>query len=200
MDEQARVTFLTANYPNLRDLRLAPLWLFFMATPWDDEIPWDTSPRSGLLRQVVALAVFVAWYGLLNRYYDRHFGRIEKKCVRVRNLSLSRTAALLAAQCVCLVWILHLQSGEKILLLIPLFLVLRGFSPHNIGPRRLYYIAASIVLLAVLVPALISASPGHPFFYRFDLFFLAAIMLALGILDHVLLVRAFRPELRETYV
>jgi hypothetical protein len=92
-----------------------------------------------------------------------------------------------------------MAPGTAMLLVGTLFLFKAGLSPSNLPLRRLYYVGVSALLFLSLLPLFFYDAPEYRFFqlYRFTFFGLAG--LALGILDHLLLIYTFRYTSREMH-
>jgi hypothetical protein len=197
MDDLLRLQALTANYDRMRSLRLAPVFVFFIVSPW-------TMVRGGTAGYIwIGFALFaVLWYWLFDRYYRVHFGRVEPGPQMGENKS-----GLLVAGVVFLLiavyWALLLRRGHTgvgILLLSALLLIQSVFTRPNVGLRRFCYVGGAILLILVALPVLISGLPGIRFVKTYALTVVGAVWLAVGIFDHLLLQRMFRPEAKESHV
>jgi hypothetical protein len=190
LNQSERLTFLVKNYSQLQTLRFAPIFALFMVWPWLHMK--HMTLRSGLSALGLALAVFILWFWQLGRYYQR-YGQIETR------ITLDKSRALVILYILCLLLICSVSLFQRrpppsdtiMLLVASLFLFKSGLSPSNLRIRRLYTVGASALLFLGLLPALIYDAPGHRFFHAYEFTFVGAIGLAVGILDHLLLLYSF---------
>lgn len=77
MTEMDRIRFTTVNYSRLQGLKAVPsgLLLFFI-TLWTNA---QTGPARDLTIPLLLVAVGAVVYALIDRYYQRNYGRVEQK-------------------------------------------------------------------------------------------------------------------------
>jgi hypothetical protein len=92
-----------------------------------------------------------------------------------------------------------MAPGTTMLLVGILFLLKAGLSPSNLPLRRLYYVGVSALLFLSLLPVFFYGGPEYRFFQVYSLTFFGLAGLALGILDHLLLIYSFRYTSREMH-
>jgi hypothetical protein len=197
-NEAERLTFLTRHFGDLQTLRLAPLFAPCIVLPWL-RVKVVTL-RIGFSALGLTLVVFCVWFWALGRYY-RRYGKVATDTAHEKSYVFPILGVL------CLLFIVFLlilrrqpmAPGTAMLLVGTLFLFKAGLSPSNLPLRRLYYVGVSALLFLSLLPLFFYDAPEYRFFqvYRFTFFGLAG--LALGILDHLLLIYSFRYTSREMY-
>jgi hypothetical protein len=176
--------FLTTHYYKLQRLRLAPLFVLFIASPWTD------LRRVSIGMGLIALGICFSWYLLLNEYYKRHFGRIERKSVYDRRYFRVLALSYLPFVLYFMIRGQHFLPGLFLLFTASIVLA-EAFSSSNIPLRRNYYVLASTLLFLVFIPQTF----GYGVFFQnldFDISFFGLVGLALSILDHMLLLSFFR--------
>jgi hypothetical protein len=178
-------------------LRLAPVYLLFIASPWMDL--HRVNIRSGLIDLGACALICIAWYLLLNRYYKRHYGRIESKWDQDRK-PFQWFFVLAYGLFAYFAFRGHDLPEQYVLLWVPIFILSEGLSCSNVALRRSYYIVGSAIFLSTLLPALIRSMLGHRFFYIYDFAFFGSILLILSILDHILLTHSFHHVPGENHV
>jgi hypothetical protein len=202
MDEEARLTFLAANYGNLRSLRMAPLYALFIAEPWLD---FHRIARSLAIAWV---GVCIVWFSLLGAYYTRRYGRVESSPAARRKPNFWKTPEnlvllLYPVTVLCglaLKWIQYHGGRDPAPAFLFAGLILGwGMTSSNISLRRSYYIAANASAILLALAVIFRSTPGHLFFSAYAETFLGVILLTLGILDHLVLRRTFRQEPRHVY-
>lgn len=199
MEEQSRLAFLAANYSDMRGLRFAPFWALMVALPWIERTSWDATAASGLAWLTAWVSVCIVWYWRLNVYYAGHFGRVEKKPVKLQSPVVILVTLLVVALVVRVLWTnpaVATRNPGIFLFLIPLNMLRNAFAPHNVAIRRFSYLAGGILLISVLLPALVGRGNSSFHWIQFSIF--GAVTLALDLLDHLLLLRTFPPNLQET--
>jgi hypothetical protein len=197
-NEAERLTFLTRHFGDLQTLRLAPLFAPCIVLPWL-RVKVVTL-RIGFSALGLILVVFCVWFWALGRYYRRS-GKVATDTAHEKSYAFPILGVL------CLLFIVFLlilrrqpmAPGTAMLLVGTLFLFKAGLSPSNLPLRRLYYVGVSALLFLSLLPLFFYDAPEYRLFqvYRFTFFGLAG--LALGILDHLLLIYSFRYTSREMH-
>jgi hypothetical protein len=208
MDERNRLTFLAANYDNLRNLRFAPVYVLLIADPWIERLDWyHISDRTFFGRVGVALGTYVVWLSLMNAYYKRLCGHAESRPGQPTKSSWKDAAIvyiffLPVSVSICLCVVLFTQHPPGMFAFLPFLLLLattKGLLPSNVEMRRSYYLAADALALLIALALMIRRMPGHSFLYTYDETFFGIIMLVIATLDHVLLIRTFRQAPRDAY-
>jgi hypothetical protein len=190
LNQPERLTFLVKNYSQLQTLRWAPVFVLCMVWPWLRV--QNLTLRTCFSALGVAVAVFILWFWQLGRYY-RRYGRVETRITHEK----SPAFAILFILCLllfCSLTILQRRappSDTMMLLMASLFLFKSGLSSSNLRLRRIYTVGSSAFLFLVLLPALVYGAPAHRFFHAYELTFVGAAGLAVGILDHLLLLYSF---------
>jgi hypothetical protein len=189
MVDQSRLAYLTANYNEMLNLRFAPFYLLMILSPWTNV------QRVGLGSVLGAFLIGTAWFLLLRRYYENHFGQV--KSTSIRDLSNRSASTLVWVGLVILVYlVVHLRyehADTTVLLLCSFLMIQRGIAFSGFPIRGGYYVGGAIVTLTPVLAALIPGTPGRAFFQAYDLTLLGCVWMTLAILDHVLLLQFLRP-------
>jgi hypothetical protein len=194
MDEFTRLEFLARHYKRLQGLKFAPLYLFFIASPWMD------FNRIDLLKAGLAVCFFVVWFLAVKQYYKRRYGQIQESCERRDGSIVGLLPYLGLGLCGVYFLIVRNQFSVYGLLLGNVGALLsEGLHYSKFTLRRAYYIAAALFSFATVLSAVVEGAPGHQFFQTYEFTFLGATLLLLSILDHLLLVYAFQQPSRTIH-
>jgi hypothetical protein len=208
MNDDVRLKFLAANYYNLRNLRLAPLYALIIAGPWLDRIDmFHMSDKIWLTYTGAGLGVCIAWSWGLGAYYKHRYGQVEMDPMASRDPKFWKKRANLGlllslANVICYLAILKTRHPRGFFDLVASLLyvaLFAGLTTSNIALRRSYYIAANTSLLLIQLAVIIPSSPGHSFLSEYLVSFFGAFMLVVAVLDHFLLTWTFRHAPRDAY-
>ncbi len=187
MDEFTRLEFLARHYKRLQGLQFAPLYLFFIASPWLDFNQID------LLKAGLAVCFFVAWFLAVKRYYKKRYGQIHESYERRDGSFFALLPFLALGLCGAYFLIVRsLFSAYGLLVGVVGALFSEGLHCSKFTLRRAYYVAAGLISFVTMVSAVVESAPGHPFFRTYEFTVLGATLMLLSILDHLLLVYAFQ--------
>jgi hypothetical protein len=202
MLNRRNIRFLTTHFGNLQGLRLAPLWVIGMATPWLVSLH---DPKRNLV--MLYSSILVAFLGnlLLGRYYRNQYGWVKAHILRKnhnRGLLLLLCGTMLAF---CLYLLRSSLAGSSLrelpfAVFIPLYmgwnLAWVGLAKDNLPLRRMYYISA--LLLCIFIG--ICAAEGYSFFsLRNTMILTFALPLAVSLFDHCLLISLLSHIRKETH-
>jgi uncharacterized membrane protein len=82
MQDLLKIRFLTINFSNLQGLKAVPLGLLLLAVVlWANSLSY---PARNFLVPVTAALGAVALYALIERYYRRHYGKVERTARQIR--------------------------------------------------------------------------------------------------------------------
>jgi hypothetical protein len=83
MQDLLKARFLTTNFTNLQGLKAVPLGLLLLAVViWANSLSY---PARNFLVPVAAALGAVVLYALIERYYLRHYGRVERTAQQIHS-------------------------------------------------------------------------------------------------------------------
>jgi hypothetical protein len=185
----ARSAFLAAHFDDLQGLRWVPLWALFLLTPLLYTL------RKGIGHSVLLWslpAVIVAWWFWIrwhSRFSISRFGAVEAKSSRAF-IAVFAIPAIYSIVCIGLFgpgWMHH--NNSCLALFCVCWLAAPIVSPKNPVTRRVYYAAGLVVTIGLFVYALAGAASA---WWPTSTALLGAVLLAVSLLDHWLLLRTFR--------
>jgi hypothetical protein len=175
--------FLAAHYLDLQGLRLAPLWLLGLMTPW---LASHGHPARNVA--MLFLTILFAYVGnlMIGRYYASRFGRIKPKVQSSGpgKLILALIPGALLAYSFVVRGTLKIPAAYPSILF-GCLLAVQVIARDNPLVRRIYSGAGMIACFSAAIGV---AMNGSIFTLRVMACLIFSAMLAVGIFDHLLLV------------
>lgn len=197
MQDLQRVRYVTKNYRELQGLRLAPLGLFLLlwgTIRWLGAPTWLTdSPVPFLLALIVGLFS----NKIMESYYQSRFGYVEPDPERTRReRRWSMIGPLVAFMAIVLDEALQLQ--EIVVWLLWMTPVLAYMFIVEWPHRRftIHRIIAGLFLVGVNALPLLGITRLSS--YTLGLITIGLMLVIIGLIDHLLLVRTFKPVPEDT--
>jgi hypothetical protein len=194
MDNQNRLTYLTRYYYALQGVRFAPLWGTFLCLFLYLRVFAMNSEAlsAGALWTLLLglLALQVLWYWMAKRYYRRRFGWLKPDPLRFVK-KRPQGPIFYIVWLIFLAWMIYcrvIHSSEFFPYLLALLLCQPVLDVENPRIRRICYGLGCGLIVASALSNRIAHLDGT--LYIVTLF---AVMLALGIADHLLLLSLMTP-------
>jgi hypothetical protein len=189
MQDLKRVQYVTAYYSALQGLKLVPFGLLFLLFAAQAG-GWNGLGRQGdCTLTLPLLLVVIALYFVIGRYYDRTFGRVQYMRKGAGDLAVIAFVAVFVGAIVAeIIW-------KPSVSLIGLVMAM-GFIGGGVSSRRWYYIVlgsltAGVSLLPIWLSGPFAGRYVGSFSFTFN-FTLGLTYLVGGLVDHYLLLRAFK--------
>jgi len=189
MDDRSRLTYLTRYYYELQGIRTLPMWLYFVAIQPINNSAYFTyfkGPARDLFPFIaVGLAGVFTWLG--GRYYRRRFGWLNPTWITYPTSrvywSLFLGSFVWAIYCIVFSHFRgYFPYAFTIVWISPLF------NAENLPIRRIYFALAGLVVVSSALFLQIAYSDG-----RIIIVIQCAVLLALGVADHLLLMSLCTP-------
>ena len=189
MQDLKRVRYVTSYFSALQGLKLVPLGLLFLLFA-AQAAGWRGLGRQGdCTLTLPLLLVVIALYFVIGRYYDLTFGRVQYAARGVGDLAvLAWVIGLVGAIVAEMIW----KPAVSLIGLV----IATGFVGGGFRSKRWYYIVLGGLTAGVsLLPIWLNSPLAGQYFGSFSFTFNFALGLTYllgGLVDHLLLVRAFK--------
>jgi hypothetical protein len=198
MDQQHRLLFLTHRYYDLQSLRFAPVWAALLAlgaaVKWLKISSTALGPAADWSVCLAVLAVEGLWYWMASLYYQRRFGWLKPDPLRLIN-QRRRGPLFFLFWTSMLAWAVYCglhQSNAFFPYLLAALMSQPMFDAENPPLRRIAYGLGGLLIAAAALANRFAHLDGWVYFSS-----LCAVMLALGVADHMLLLSLLGPASEE---
>ena len=196
MTNLEQVRYVTQFYTALQGLKMVPFGLFITLMAFHNA-GWEGLGGPGDLTYTTPLFFLgILLYFLISWYYSRHFGQVQPvKIGRWWWLGLALVVILILA---LVLDNLLMPRVHLIGLAIGAMWIINGTA----SKRPHHWMAGILMLVVALLPLAVGSEPTHRIFGSGGFLFSVTFGLLLtinGLIDHFILVRAFKPVAEETY-